>query len=53
MDDNRFELERQKIIVEQMKALASQGHLAMQDLDKLNLEEVNPLTPEIISRQAT
>jgi len=25
----------------------------MQSLDKLNLEEINPLTPEIISRQAT
>lgn len=36
-----------------MKALANQSHLAMQDLECLNLEEVNPLTPEIISRQAT
>jgi len=36
-----------------MAALANQSHLAMQDLESLNLEEVNPLTPEIISRQAT
>lgn len=36
-----------------MKALANQSHLAMQSLDNLNLEEINPLTPEIISRQAT
>ena len=36
-----------------MKAVANQSHLALQNLDSLNLEEVNPLTPEIISRQAT
>lgn len=36
-----------------MKALEAQGDLMMQYLDKLNLEEINPLTPEIISRQAT
>ncbi|KAK2550285.1 Eukaryotic translation initiation factor 2 subunit 3 [Acropora cervicornis] len=30
-----------------------QPHLAKQDLSKLTVEELNPLTPEVISRQAT
>lgn len=33
-----------------MDQLAKQKHLALQSLDELNLEEINPLTPEIISR---
>lgn len=28
-----------------------QKHLAVQDLSKLNVEELTPLTPEVISRQ--
>jgi len=31
----------------------SKGQLAVQDLSKLNIEELTPLTPEVISRQAT
>lgn len=53
MVDNKFNQLRDKIIAEQMKALEAQKDLTMQYLDKLNLEEINPLTPEIISRQAT
>ena len=30
-----------------------QDHLSVQDLQKLKVEELNPLTPEVISRQAT
>ncbi|XP_003386235.1 PREDICTED: eukaryotic translation initiation factor 2 subunit 3, Y-linked-like [Amphimedon queenslandica] len=30
-----------------------QSHLAVQDLSKLKASELNPLTPEVISRQAT
>ena len=33
-----------------MDMLAKQNHLSMQDLEKLDIEEVTPLTPEIISR---
>ena len=33
--------------------LAKQAHLAQQSLDNLDIEKVTPLTPEIISRQAT
>ena len=36
-----------------MAALAKQPHLAQQSLDNLDIEKVTPLTPEIISRQAT
>lgn len=28
-----------------------QKHLAVQDLSKLNVEDLTPLTPEVISRQ--
>lgn len=30
-----------------------QKHLAVQDLSKLKIEELTPLTPEVISRQVT
>ncbi|XP_031552324.1 eukaryotic translation initiation factor 2 subunit 3-like [Actinia tenebrosa] len=30
-----------------------QSHLSKQDISKLNVEELNPLTPDVISRQAT
>ena len=30
-----------------------QEHLSVQDLQTLKVEELNPLTPEVISRQAT
>ncbi|KAK2146623.1 hypothetical protein LSH36_594g02073 [Paralvinella palmiformis] len=33
--------------------LDRQPHLAKQDLENLNIEELSPLTPEVISRQAT
>lgn len=32
---------------------APRGELAVQNLDGLNIEELSPLTPEVISRQAT
>jgi ABC-type transport system involved in cytochrome bd biosynthesis fused ATPase/permease subunit len=51
--DTKFEKERQRIIEENKKALASQPDLAQQDLDSLNVAEITPLHPEIISRQAT
>lgn len=41
-DDGIVEAERPK-----------QNYLAVQDLSKLNVKELTPLTPEVISRQAT
>lgn len=34
-----------------MADLMVQKHLAVQDLTKLKIEELTPLTPEVISRQ--
>ena len=51
--DKKFEEDRKKIIETQLKALADQSHLAPQTLDKLDVSSITPLTPEIISRQAT
>ena len=34
-------------------ATSKQPHLAKQDLEKLNPAELHPLSPEVISRQAT
>ena len=53
MESSKFEQERQRIIKEQTAALEKQSNLAMQSLDGLDLEKLTPLTPEIISRQAT
>jgi len=53
IDKEKFERERKEIIERQTLALAKQKGLAMQDLEKLKIEEITPLTPEIISRQAT
>ena len=50
---SKFEEERNKIIKDQLKALSDQGHLAQQTLDGLDVNTITPLTPEIISRQAT
>lgn len=36
-----------------MADLMVQKHLAVQDLSKLKIEELTPLTPEVISRQVT
>lgn len=33
--------------------VAASNHLAKQDLEKLNVKELTPLTAEVISRQAT
>ena len=41
------------IIDTQIKALAEQSHLAQQTLTNLDVNTITPLTPEIISRQAT
>ena len=53
MDTEKFKIAQREIIEAQKKACAAQTGLAMQDLDNLNVEEITPLTPEIISRQAT
>ena len=51
--DKKFEESRKLIIDTQIKALAEQNHLAQQTLDNLDVNTITPLTPEIISRQAT
>ena len=51
--EKKFEEDRKKIIDDQTKALAEQNHLAQQTLDGLDVAAITPLTPEIISRQAT
>ena len=53
MDTEKFEKEKKRIIAAQKEALAAQSGLAMQDLENLKIEEITPLDPEIISRQAT
>ena len=53
MDTEKFQHDRQVIIDAQEIALKKQDHLAFQHLDKLDATEITPLTPEIISRQAT
>lgn len=50
---DKFEAQRQKIIAEQKAEMGKQAHLTQQNLDTLNVKEITPLTPEIISRQAT
>ena len=49
----KFEREKTRIIATQKEALAKQKGLAMQNLEGLIIEDITPLTPEIISRQAT
>jgi len=49
----KFERSRQVAIEDQLSQIKEQGHLAQQTLDNLDLETITPLTPEIISRQAT
>ena len=51
--DEKFEKERQRIIGVQKEALANQSHLAQQNLDTLDITQITPLDPDIISRQAT
>ena len=46
------EEQKQELILAQKKLLETQPHLAMQDIN-VNIEILTPLTPEIISRQAT
>ena len=46
------EEQKHELILAQKKLLETQPHLAMQDIN-VNLETLTPLTPEIISRQAT
>lgn len=41
------------IVENQKNLMLGQNHLAVQDLTNLDLELLTPLTPEIISRQAT
>jgi ABC-type transport system involved in cytochrome bd biosynthesis fused ATPase/permease subunit len=53
MDTEKFQHDRQVIIGHQEEALRKQSHLAFQQLDKFDAAEITPLTPEIISRQAT
>ena len=36
-----------------MELVKKETGLAVQDLEKLKIDEITPLTPEIISRQAT
>ena len=43
---------KEELIAAQKKLLETQPHLAMQNYDT-NIDILNPLTPEIISRQAT
>ena len=51
--DAKFEAERKKLIEAQKEELKKQSGLAQQDLENLDVEAITPLTPEIISRQAT
>lgn len=46
------EEQKQELILAQKKLLETQPHLSMQDIN-VNIETLTPLTPEIISRQAT
>ncbi len=48
--EDKFEEERQRIILANIEALGEQTHLAQQSLENLDLEAITPLTPEIISR---
>lgn len=51
--DEKFEKERQRIITQQLEALAKQPELSQQKLDGLDVAQITPLDPDIISRQAT
>ena len=53
MDQEKFNREKERIIKEQMERLRAQSGLAIQDLENFRPDEITPLTPEIISRQAT
>jgi translation initiation factor 2 subunit 3 len=53
MELTEYETEKQYHIRNQLEQLAKQEGLAMQSLDNLDIEAITPLTPEIISRQAT
>jgi len=46
-------LNKQEIIALQLEAVVAQEHLAAQSLDNFDVNQVSPLNPEIISRQAT
>lgn len=50
MDTEKFEHDKAIIIENQKKALLKQSHLAFQEIEKLDPNEITPLTPEIISR---
>ena len=53
MNTEKFEKDRQQIILTQIDSLAKQSGLAQQGLDTLKIDEITPLTADIISRQAT
>ena len=46
-------LTREEIIAAQQEEVLAQDHLAVQSLDNFDINQVSPLNPEIISRQAT
>ena len=46
-------LTKEDIIANQHAKMVAQKHLAVQDLENLDLTKITPLNPEIISRQAT
>ena len=48
--ESKYEEQTKKIIANQTEALAKQDHLSQQKLDGLDLDQVTPLTPDIISR---
>merc|ERR1712137_83717 len=49
-----FTLSHGKMFTEEAPTVTtSQPHLAKQDLSQLDVTKLNPLTPEVISRQAT
>ena len=51
--DAKFAEAQKQVIKQAYEDCKKQSHLAEQDLENLNLEEISPLTPQIISRQAT
>ena len=53
MESDKFETDRQNIIKAQEEELKKQDWLAFQDLKNFKIEEIHPLHPDIISRQAT
>ena len=48
--DEKFERERLRIIEAQKEAMGKQDKLAQQNLDTLDVAQITPLDPDIISR---